>query len=51
MEVDYDHLVTPIDFEVAGSKVKVTEAFSSKSLSAQLLKNALTNSLHIWNCG
>jgi hypothetical protein len=47
MEVGHDHLVTPIVFEVTGSKVKVTLALGSKSLSAQLIKNALVNSLHI----
>jgi hypothetical protein len=48
MDVDHVHKVTPIDFEVTESKVKVTGAFSSKSLSAQLLKDALANSFHIW---
>jgi hypothetical protein len=48
MEVDHDPKVNPIDFEFAVSKVKVKGALSSKSLSTQLLKNALANSLHIW---
>jgi hypothetical protein len=47
MEVDHDHYVTPFDFEDAGPKFKITGAFSSKSLSVLLLKNALVNSLHI----
>jgi hypothetical protein len=32
--------MTPIDFEVTGSKVKVTGAFFTIRLSAQMLKNA-----------
>jgi hypothetical protein len=41
--------MTSIDFEVTGLKVKVAGASSSKSLSAQLLKNALVNRFHIWH--
>jgi hypothetical protein len=40
MEVDHDHKVTPIDFEVTGSKVKVTGILTKKSFSPQLLNNA-----------
>jgi hypothetical protein len=38
MEVDHDHKVTPIDFEVTGSKV--TGTLTKKSFSPQLFKNA-----------
>jgi hypothetical protein len=32
MEVSHDHEMTPIDFEVTGSKVKITWAFNSAQL-------------------
>jgi hypothetical protein len=35
MEVSHDKKMTLIDFEVTGSKVKVTGALTEKSLSAQ----------------
>jgi hypothetical protein len=47
MEVGHVYLVAHVDFEVTGSKVRVSGALTSKRLSAQLLKNALVNSLHI----
>jgi hypothetical protein len=34
MKVSHDEKMTPIDFEGTGSKVKVTGALTSKSLSA-----------------
>jgi hypothetical protein len=33
MEVSHDELMTPIDFEVDGTKAKVTRALIVKSLS------------------
>jgi hypothetical protein len=48
MEVDNYHKVSAFDFEVIRSKVKNTGALIKNGLSAQLLKNALVNSLHIW---
>jgi hypothetical protein len=35
MEVNHDEKMTPIDFEVTGSKVKITGALTKKSLSAK----------------
>jgi hypothetical protein len=37
MDVDHDHLVTPIDFEVTGSKAKVTGAVTVKACALNCL--------------
>jgi hypothetical protein len=41
IEISHDFMMTPIVFEVTGSKV--TGSFSSKSIAAQLLENSLVN--------
>jgi hypothetical protein len=38
MEVDRDNKVTPIDFEVTGSKVKVTGALTEKACPCNCLR-------------
>jgi hypothetical protein len=40
MEVDHTHKVTPIDFEVTESKVKVTGTLTKKKNSPHFFKNA-----------
>jgi hypothetical protein len=38
MEVDHDHKVTPIDFEVTGLKVKVTGTLAKKAFPLNCLR-------------
>jgi len=40
--------MTPINFEVTRSKVKVTEAFNAKNMSAKYLKNFMSDSRSTW---
>jgi hypothetical protein len=40
--------MSPFGFEDIWTKVKITGALPSESLSAQLLENALVNNLDIW---
>jgi len=37
-KIDHGQLMTPINFEVTRSKVKVTEAFNAKTIYAQYLE-------------